>query len=286
MATVCGGSLSLMDAGVPLKAPVAGIAMGLVKEEKEFVVLSDIMGDEDHLGDMDFKVAGTDKGITSLQMDIKINGVTTEIMGIALDQAKDGRLHILNEMSKGGLVSSRDDLKDYAPRISTVQIKKDKIGELIGPGGKNIKHIIEVSGATVDIDDDGIVNIASSDKESIDIALKMVNDTVVEPELGTIYEGTVVKIVEFGAFVRYIGNNDGLVHISEITPDRLEKVTDVLNEGDKVKVKLFDFDRGKAKLTMRVVDQKTGEDLDPEGKICSPKPKDKKRPFNKDRKAS
>ena len=262
MATVCGTSLALMDAGVPIKKPVAGIAMGLIKEKKEFSVLSDILGDEDHLGDMDFKVAGTSDGITSLQMDIKITSITKEIMKIALDQAKEGRIHILNEMSKA-ITSSREALADTAPKITTLKIKLEKIRDVIGPGGKVIREICETTGAKVDIEDDGTVKIAASDNESSEAALKKINDIVAEAELGVIYTGKVVKTVDFGAFVNFLGTKDGLVHISELQNARTEKTTDICKEGDTVKVKVIGFDdRGKVKLSMKRVNQETGEDIE------------------------
>ena len=262
MATVCGTSLALMDAGVPIKKPVAGIAMGLIKEKKEFSVLSDILGDEDHLGDMDFKVAGTTDGITSLQMDIKITSITKEIMKIALEQAKEGRIHILNEMSKA-ITSSREVLADTAPKITTLKIKLEKIRDVIGPGGKVIREICEATGAKVDIEDDGTVKIAASDNESSEAALKKINDIVAEAELGVIYSGKVVKTVDFGAFVNFLGTKDGLVHISELQNARTEKTTDICKEGDTVKVKVIGFDdRGKVKLSMKRVNQETGEDIE------------------------
>jgi polyribonucleotide nucleotidyltransferase len=262
MATVCGTSLALMDAGVPIKKPVAGIAMGLIKEKKEFSVLSDILGDEDHLGDMDFKVAGTIDGITSLQMDIKITSITKEIMKIALEQAREGRIHILNEMSKA-ITSSREVLADTAPKITTLKIKLEKIRDVIGPGGKVIREICETTGAKVDIEDDGTVKIAASDNESSEAALKKINDIVAEAELGVIYTGKVVKTVDFGAFVNFLGTKDGLVHISELQNARTEKTTDICKEGDTVKVKVIGFDdRGKVKLSMKRVDQETGEDIE------------------------
>ncbi|KQU52268.1 polyribonucleotide nucleotidyltransferase [Bosea sp. Leaf344] len=261
MATVCGTSLALMDAGVPLKAPVAGIAMGLILEGKRFAVLSDILGDEDHLGDMDFKVAGTATGITSLQMDIKIAGITEEIMKVALDQAKGGRDHILGEMSKA-LATSRGQLGEYAPRIETMKIPVDKIREVIGSGGKVIREIVEKTGAKVNIEDDGTIKIASADGKSIEAAIKWIKSIVSEAEPGMIYDGTVVKIMEFGAFVNFFGAKDGLVHISELAANRVQKVSDVVKEGDKVKVKFLGQDeRGKIRLSMKVVDQETGEDL-------------------------
>ncbi|AOG03926.1 MAG: polyribonucleotide nucleotidyltransferase [Bosea sp. (in: a-proteobacteria)] len=261
MATVCGTSLALMDAGVPLKAPVAGIAMGLILEGKRFAVLSDILGDEDHLGDMDFKVAGTADGITSLQMDIKIAGITEEIMKVALDQAKGGRDHILNEMNKA-LATARGQLGEYAPRIETMKIPVDKIREVIGSGGKVIREIVEKTGAKVNIEDDGTIKIASADGKSIEAAIKWIKSIVSEAEPGMIYDGTVVKIMEFGAFVNFFGAKDGLVHISELAAARVQKVSDVVKEGDKVKVKFLGQDeRGKIRLSMKVVDQETGEDI-------------------------
>jgi len=261
MATVCGTSLALMDAGVPLKSPVAGIAMGLILEGKRFAVLSDILGDEDHLGDMDFKVAGTAAGITSLQMDIKIAGITEEIMKVALEQAKGGREHILGEMNKA-LSASRSQLGEFAPRIETMKIPVDKIREVIGSGGKVIREIVEKTGAKVNIEDDGTIKIASADGKSIEAAIKWIKSIVSEAEVGVIYDGTVVKIMEFGAFVNFFGAKDGLVHISELAPQRVQKVSDVVKEGDKVKVKFLGQDeRGKIRLSMKVVDQATGEDL-------------------------
>jgi len=262
MATVCGTSLALMDAGVPIKKPVAGIAMGLIKEKKEFSVLSDILGDEDHLGDMDFKVAGTKDGITSLQMDIKITSITKEIMEIALDQAKDGRIHILNEMGKA-ISNSREVLAESAPKITTMKIKLEKIRDVIGPGGKMIREICESTGAKVDIEDDGTIKIAASDTESAEAAQKRINDIVAEAELGVIYSGKVVKTVDFGAFVNFLGTKDGLVHISELQDARTEKTTDICKEGDIVKVKVIGFDdRGKVKLSMKRVNQGTVEDIE------------------------
>ncbi|MGE0005950.1 MAG: polyribonucleotide nucleotidyltransferase [Parvibaculaceae bacterium] len=261
MATVCGSSLSLMDAGVPLKAPVAGIAMGLIKEGGRFAVLSDILGDEDHLGDMDFKVAGTANGVTSLQMDIKITGITEDIMKTALWQAKDGRLHILGKMAEA-LEKARPGLGEYAPRIEVITIPTDKIREVIGTGGKVIREIVEKTGAKIDISDDGTVKVASSSGPAIEAALKWIKSIVSEPEVGEIYDGKVVKVVDFGAFVNFFGARDGLVHVSELAPRRVAKVTDVVNEGDMVKVKLLGFDnRGKVRLSMKQVDQQTGEDL-------------------------
>ena len=260
MASVCGGSLSMMDAGVPLKAPVAGVAMGLILEEDgSYAILSDILGDEDHLGDMDFKVAGTEKGITSLQMDIKIAGITPEIMEKALEQAKAGRVHILGEMANA--LTEASDFSVHAPRIETMQVPTDKIREVIGSGGKVIREIVEVSGAKVDINDDGIIKIASPNGESIKKAYDMIYSIVAEPEEGAIYTGTVVKIVDFGAFVNFFGKRDGLVHVSQIENRRLNHPSDVLKEGQEVKVKLLGFDdRGKVRLSMKIVDQTTGEE--------------------------
>jgi polyribonucleotide nucleotidyltransferase len=261
MATVCGSSLSLMDAGVPMPSPVAGIAMGLIKEDRGFAVLSDILGDEDHLGDMDFKVAGTEKGITSLQMDIKITSITEEIMKIALAQAKDGRLHILGEMSKA-LTTAREGVNENAPRITTISIPKDKIREVIGSGGKVIREICETTGAKVDIEDDGTIKVAAVDQKAADAAIAWIKGIVAEPEIGHVYTGKVVKIVDFGAFVNFLGSKDGLVHISEVSQQRIGKVSDVVNVGDEVRVKVLGVDdRGKVKLSMKVVDQKTGEDI-------------------------
>ena len=261
MATVCGASLSLMDAGVPVTQPVAGIAMGLIKDEDRFAVLSDILGDEDHLGDMDFKVAGTEQGITSLQMDIKITSITEEIMRTALAQARDGRLHILGEMAKA-LSRARDSVSDNAPRITTFSIPKDRIREIIGPGGKIIREICETTGTKIDIEDDGTIKVAAVEGEAAEAAINMIRDIIAEPEIGVIYDGKVVKIVDFGAFVNFIGKRDGLVHISEIAPRRIKSVSDVLSEGDNVKVKVLGIDdRGKVKLSMRAVNQESGEDL-------------------------
>ncbi|AWM27296.1 polyribonucleotide nucleotidyltransferase [Sinorhizobium fredii] len=261
MATVCGTSLALMDAGVPLAKPVAGIAMGLIKEEDRFAVLSDILGDEDHLGDMDFKVAGTEAGITSLQMDIKIEGITEEIMGVALNQAKGGRLHILGEMAKA-ISESRGQLGEFAPRIEVMNIPVDKIREVIGSGGKVIREIVEKTGAKINIEDDGTVKIASSSGKEIEAARKWIHSIVAEPEVGQIYEGTVVKTADFGAFVNFFGARDGLVHISQLASERVAKTTDVVKEGDKVWVKLMGFDeRGKVRLSMKVVDQATGKEV-------------------------
>jgi polyribonucleotide nucleotidyltransferase len=266
MATVCGSSLALMDAGVPLKRACAGIAMGLILEGKDFAVLSDILGDEDHLGDMDFKVAGTDTGVTSLQMDIKITGITEEIMRVALNQAREGRMHILGEMGKA-IGAARAELGEHAPRIETIKIPTDKIREVIGSGGKVIREIVEKTGAKIDIQDDGTVKIASASGDSIKAALKWIKSIVAEPEVGEIYEGKVVKIMDFGAFVNFFGPRDGLVHISELAPRRVAKVTDVVKEGDNVKVKLIGLDdRGKVRLSMKVVDQVTGKEIVPEKK--------------------
>ena len=261
MATVCGTSLALMDAGVPLGKPVAGIAMGLIKEGDRYAVLSDILGDEDHLGDMDFKVAGTVGGITALQMDIKIDGITEEIMQIALGQAKDGRLHILDEMSNA-LSGARAELGEFAPRIEVMQIPTDKIRDVIGSGGKVIREIVEKTGAKINIDDDGVIKIASSNAKEIEAARKWIHTIVAEPEVGEIYEGTVVKTADFGAFVNFFGPKDGLVHISQLANDRVAKTSDVVKEGQKVFVKLMGFDeRGKVRLSMKVVDQETGKEI-------------------------
>jgi len=261
MASVCGGSLSMMDAGVPLKAAVAGVAMGLILEDDgRFAILSDILGDEDHLGDMDFKVAGTEKGITSLQMDIKVAGITPAIMEQALAQAKDGRLHILGEMSKA--LSSANAFSQYAPKIETMTIPTDKIREVIGSGGKVIREIVEVSGAKVDINDDGVIKIASNDQAAIKKAYDMIWSIVAEPEVGQVYTGTVVKIVDFGAFVNFFGKRDGLVHVSQIANKRLNHPSDALKEGQEVKVKLLGFDdRGKVRLAMKTIDQETGAEI-------------------------
>ncbi|MDU6833338.1 MAG: S1 RNA-binding domain-containing protein, partial [Bradyrhizobium sp.] len=250
------------DAGVPLKRPTAGIAMGLILEGSRYAVLSDILGDEDHLGDMDFKVAGTESGITSLQMDIKIEGITEEIMRVALGQAREGRIHILGEMSKA-LTAARAELGEYAPRIETFKIPTDKIREVIGTGGKVIREIVEKTGAKVNIEDDGTVKVASSDGEAMKAAIKWIKSIASDPEIGQIYDGTVVKVMEFGAFVNFFGTRDGLVHISQLADKRVQKTTDVVKEGDKVKVKLLGFDdRGKTRLSMKAVDQTTGEDLE------------------------
>src|SRR4051794_38262132 len=261
MATVCGGSLAMMDAGVPLKRPVSGIAMGLILEGKDYAVISDILGDEDHLGDMDFKVAGTSEGITSLQMDIKIAGITEDIMKTALAQAKEGRAHILSEMAKA-LDHTREELSAHAPRIETMSIPKDKIREVIGTGGKVIREIVATTGAKVDIDDEGVIKISSSDLSQIEAARQWIRGIVAEPEPGTIYTGKVASIVDFGAFVTFMPGKDGLVHVSEIKNERVENVRDVLSEGQEVKVKLLEVDqRGKVRLSMRLVDQETGEEL-------------------------
>ncbi len=267
MATVCGSSLALMDAGVPVKAPVAGVAMGLIlQKDGEFEVLTDILGDEDHLGDMDFKVAGTDDGITSLQMDIKVAGITEEIMKVALERAHGARKHILGEMSKA-LTAGRDAVNTYAPKIQSFKIPTDKIREVIGTGGKVIREIVEKTGAKVSIEDDGTVSVASSDQEKIDAAVKWIRGITDEPEVGVIYEGKVVKIMDFGAFVNFMGSKDGLVHISQLAPRKVATVADVVSEGQMVKVKLMGFDeRGKIRLSMKAVDQETGEDLDAKAK--------------------
>ncbi len=266
MATVCGTSLALMDAGVPLPRPIAGIAMGLIKEDKDFAVLTDILGDEDHLGDMDFKVAGTEKGITALQMDIKITSITEEIMKIALDQAKDGRIHILGEMAKA-LTEARTELNANAPQIVTLTIPTDKIREVIGTGGKVIREIIEVTETKIDIEDDGTVKVAATNADAIQKAVKMIKDITDEPEVGKVYDGKVVKCVDFGAFVNFMGAKDGLVHISELADHRVAKTTDIVNEGDEVKVLLVGIDdRGKVKLSMKRVDQETGEPIEQDDK--------------------
>jgi polyribonucleotide nucleotidyltransferase len=270
MATVCGSSLALMDAGVPLKRPTAGIAMGLILEGERYAVLSDILGDEDHLGDMDFKVAGTEEGVTSLQMDIKITGINEEIMRVALEQAREGRLHILREMAKA-LSGARAELGEFAPRIETFRIPTEKIREVIGTGGKVIREIVEKTGAKVNIEDDGTVKVASSDGNSIRAAINWIKSIASDPEPGQIYDGTVVKVADFGAFVNFFGSKDGLVHISQLAKGRVAKTSDVVKEGDKVKVKLLGFDdRGKVRLSMRLVDQKTGEDLEAREKLEQP----------------
>jgi polyribonucleotide nucleotidyltransferase len=260
MATVCGSSLSMMDAGVPLKAPVAGVAMGLILEGDKFAVLTDILGDEDHLGDMDFKVAGTQNGITSLQMDIKVAGITPEIMSQALEQAKAGRMHILGEMGSA-LTSGRTEFSAHAPRIETMQIAVDKIREVIGSGGKVIRGIVEESGAKVDINDDGVIKIASPNAEAFEKARELIGAIVDEPEVGRIYTGKVVKIMDFGAFVNFFGKRDGLVHVSQLSSERVGHPKDILQEGQSVKVKLMGFDeRGKVRLSMKAVDQETGKE--------------------------
>ncbi len=261
MASVCGASLSLMDAGVPLKRPVAGIAMGLIKEGERFAVLSDILGDEDHLGDMDFKVAGTETGITSLQMDIKITSITEDIMRTALAQARSGRMHILAEMAKA-LDTARDDVSDFAPRMTTMSIPRDKIRDVIGSGGKIIREIVDTTGAKVDINDDGTIKVSSVDPKASEAAIEWIKGIVAEPEVGAIYTGKVVKVVDFGAFVNFLGSRDGLVHISELAPQRVKTVGDVVEQGDQVKVKVLRIDdRGKVSLSMKSVDQETGMDL-------------------------
>ena len=260
MATVCGSSLSMMDGGVPLKAPVAGVAMGLILEGEKFAVLTDILGDEDHLGDMDFKVAGTANGITSLQMDIKVAGITPAIMEQALAQAKDGRMHILGEMGKA-LTAGRSEFSAHAPRIETMHIAVDKIREVIGSGGKVIRSIVEESGAKVDINDDGTIKIASANSAAIEKARELIGAIVDEPEVGRIYTGKVVKIMDFGAFVNFFGKRDGLVHVSQISSERVAHPKEVVQEGQSVKVKLMGFDeRGKVRLSMKVVDQETGKE--------------------------
>jgi polyribonucleotide nucleotidyltransferase len=262
MASVCGGSLAMMDAGVPITRPVSGIAMGLILEGKNFAVLSDILGDEDHLGDMDFKVAGTSQGITTMQMDIKIAGITREIFEAALTQAKEGRAHILGEMAKA-MSETRSELSAHAPRIETMQIDKAKIRDIIGTGGKVIREIVATTGAKVDIDDEGLIKISSSDLSQIEAARKWISGIVEEAEVGKVYDGKVVNMVDFGAFVNFMGGKDGLVHVSEIRNERTEKVSDVLSEGQEVKVKVLEIDqRGKVRLSMRVVDQETGAELE------------------------
>ena len=266
MATVCGSSLALMDAGVPIARPVAGIAMGLIKEEERFAVLSDILGDEDHLGDMDFKVAGTSNGITSLQMDIKITGITREIMAKALEQARDGCLHILGEMGKA-LEHSRPEIGEYAPRIEVITIPQEKIRDVIGTGGKVVRDIVETTGAKIDINDDGTIKVASGNAQSIRAAMDRIRAITSDPEVGRVYDGTVVKLMNFGAFVSFsgdFGTRDGLVHISQIVPRHVEKVEDILRRGDRVKVKLLEIDeRGKIRLSMKAVDQRSGEEIPP-----------------------
>jgi len=282
MATVCGCSLAMMDAGVPLKRPVSGIAMGLIKEEKGIAVLSDILGDEDHLGDMDFKVAGTAEGITSLQMDIKIAGISEEIMTTALEQANAGRLHILDEMNKA-LTESRDEVGEFAPRIETMKIPVDKIRDVIGTGGKVIREIVDTTGARVSVEDDGTIKIASTDKKSIDAAREWIHGLTADPEVGAIYKGKVVKVVDFGAFVNFFGKKDGLVHVSQIKPERVNHPSDFLSENQEVYVKLMGFDdRGKVRLSMKFVDQETGLEIprEPreEGEEEEEKPKRSRRP--------
>jgi len=285
MATVCGCSLAMMDAGVPLKRPVSGIAMGLIKEGDDTAVLSDILGDEDHLGDMDFKVAGTSEGITSLQMDIKIAGISEEIMTTALEQANAGRLHILGEMNKA-LESSREEVGEFAPRIETIKIPVDKIRDVIGTGGKVIREIVDTTGARVSVEDDGTIKIASTDKKSIEAAKEWIHSLTAEPEVGVIYKGKVVKVVDFGAFVNFFGKKDGLVHVSQILPERVNHPSDHLKEGQEVYVKLMGFDdRGKVRLAMKYVDQETGleipreprEDKRDDDKKKGDKPKRKRR---------
>lgn len=286
MASVCGASLALMDAGVPVKSPVAGIAMGLIKENDDFVVLSDIMGDEDHLGDMDFKVAGTAKGVTALQMDIKINGITEEIMKIALSQAKEGRNHILGEMNKA-MTAPRDEVNEFAPKISTIEVPKDKIREIIGTGGSVIRELCEVTNTKIDIDDSGMVNIFAQNASDANDALQRIKAIVAEAEIGEIYTGKVNSIVDFGAFVNFLGAKDGLVHISELSSERVNAVTDVVKEGDEVKVKVIGMDRGKVRLSMRAVDQTTGEDISEGMEFSQPKSGGERRPRrdgDKDRK--
>jgi polyribonucleotide nucleotidyltransferase len=266
MATVCGASLALMDAGVPLVRPVAGVAMGLILEDYGFEVLTDILGDEDHLGDMDFKVAGTEKGITSLQMDIKVAGITEEIMRVAMDRAHAGRMHILGEMNKA-LSTSRGEVGANAPRIVQLKIPTDKIRDVIGTGGKVIREIVEKTGAKINVEDDGTVKVASANADSIEAAVKWIKSLTSEPEVGAIYDGKVVKVVEFGAFVNFFGAKDGLVHVSQMKNERVSKPGDVVKEGDVIKVKLLGFDdRGKVRLSMKAVDQTTGEDLEAGGK--------------------
>jgi polyribonucleotide nucleotidyltransferase len=253
-----------MDAGVPLERPVAGIAMGLIKDGDNYAVLSDILGDEDHLGDMDFKVAGSEQGITALQMDIKITSITREIMQIALDQACEGRNHILGEMAKA-LTDARQSVSDHAPRITTLIIPKDKIRDVIGTGGKVIREITEETGAKIDIEDDGTVKVSAVDQQKAQAAIDWIKSITAEPEIGLVYTGKVVKVVDFGAFVNFMGQKDGLVHISELAPQRVRTVEDVVKEGDVVKVKCIGLDRGKVKLSMKRVNQETGEDLEPNG---------------------
>ena len=284
MATVCGCALAMMDAGVPIKRPVSGIAMGLIKEGKDIAVLSDILGDEDHLGDMDFKVAGTSEGITSLQMDIKIAGISEEIMTTALEQANAGRLHILGEMNKA-LTESREDVGEFAPRIETMKIPVDKIRDVIGTGGKVIREIVDTTGARVSVEDDGTIKIASTDKASIDAAREWIHGLTADPEVGAIYKGKVVKVVDFGAFVNFFGKKDGLVHVSQIKPERVNHPSDFLAEGQEVYVKLMGFDdRGKVRLSMKFVDQESGEEIEREPREDGEeeeKPKRSRRPRRK-----
>jgi polyribonucleotide nucleotidyltransferase len=284
MATVCGCSLAMMDAGVPLKRPVSGIAMGLIKEDDGIAVLSDILGDEDHLGDMDFKVAGTSEGITSLQMDIKIAGISEEIMTTALEQANAGRLHILGEMNKS-LEVSREEVGEFAPRIETVKIPVDKIRDVIGTGGKVIREIVDTTGARVSVEDDGTIKIASTDKKSIEAAKEWIHSLTAEPEAGVIYKGKVVKVVDFGAFVNFFGKKDGLVHVSQILPERVNHPSDHLKEGQEVYVKLMGFDdRGKVRLAMKYVDQETGLEIPREPREDNKdKDKDEEKPKRKRR---
>ena len=261
MASVCGASLAMMDAGVPLARPIAGIAMGLIKEGDDFAVLSDILGDEDHLGDMDFKVAGTEKGVTALQMDIKITSITEEIMTIAVNQARDGRLHILGEMAKA-LTSARTEMSEYAPQIVTLTVPKEKIREVIGTGGKVIREIVEKTGTKIDIEDDGTIKVSASDAKAIEEAIRIIKGITDDPEVNAVYDGKVVKTTDFGAFVNFMPGKDGLVHISELAAQRVAATTDVVKEGDMVKVLLIGFDdRGKIKLSMKRVDQTTGEQI-------------------------
>jgi polyribonucleotide nucleotidyltransferase len=270
MATVCGTSLALMDAGVPISKPTAGIAMGLILEGDRHAVLSDILGDEDHLGDMDFKVAGTEDGVTSLQMDIKIAGITEEIMKAALAQAKGGRMHILGEMNKA-IQGARAELGEHAPRIEQLKIPTDKIRDVIGTGGKVIREIVEKTGAKINVEDDGTVKVASADAESIRAAVKWIKSLTAEPEVGQIYDGKIVKVMDFGAFVNFFGPKDGLVHVSELAQQRVASPKDVVKEGQEVKVKLLGFDdRGKVRLSMKQVDQATGEDLSKKAKSAAP----------------
>lgn len=283
MATVCGSSLAMMDAGVPIARPIAGIAMGLIMEGNDYIVLSDIMGDEDHLGDMDFKVAGTEKGVTALQMDIKINGITKEIMEVALNQAHAGRKHILGEMAKA-ITGARQDLNQNAPRATVIKINKDKIREVIGTGGKVIREITEKTGAKIDIEEDGTIKVFATTGEQAQAAIDWISSIVAEPEVGAIYTGKVASIVDFGAFITFMPGHDGLLHVSEITGERLPSVRDVLSEGDEVKVKLLEIDgRGKCRLSMRMVDQETGEEIEGIEVLPSPKRDRDDRPRDRDR---